>query len=166
MTFAARSLRASRSLAFGSEVTEAVLNHVSGSRAGIAGESTNATAGPTKSVRRWTPGARMSLRSSRGAEPQENVAALGARPVARQQTEAASMKKPVGGESDGRAGSAEEPNDEFRKLEQRYHNASIEERDRLWPSSFGLCKEVSWPHEGDWQALRNGVSLKATFAGP
>jgi hypothetical protein len=74
------------------------------------------------------------------------------------------MKKPVGGESDRPRTLTEEPNDEFRKLEQQYDNASIEERDRLWPSFIRAVRE-KYPGrmKESWQALRNGVSLKAAL---
>lgn len=72
------------------------------------------------------------------------------------------MKKPVGGESDKPRAHTEESKDEFRKLEQQYDNASIEERDRLWPP---FIREVREKHPGlveeTWRALRNGDSLKA-----
>jgi hypothetical protein len=51
------------------------------------------------------------------------------------------MKKPVGGESDKPRALTEEPKDEFRKLEQQYDNASIEERDRLWPPFIRAVRE-------------------------
>jgi hypothetical protein len=54
--------------------------------------------------------------------------------------------------------------DEFSELEQQYHSASIEERDRLHPDFIQtIRKKYPGLEEETWRALRNDDSLKVTL---
>ena len=73
------------------------------------------------------------------------------------------MKKPtLPGESDDKRGLSQD----FLKLQQQYHDATTEERERLWP---GFIRAIRKTYPGFLEeyecAFRNGEHLKAMFEG-